>query len=466
MPLPHLLKTPSLVQKLQWVSDPVGYMENAAQQYPDIFTARIIGFGDTVVFVNHPQAIQEILTNDRKRFVAVGETNRIGEPLIGKYSVLMLEGDRHKRQRQLLMPSFHGERMQAYGQLICNASEKIFNQLPLNKPFLARNLTQEISLEVILKAVFGLNEGEKIQTLRQLVPLSFDLFRTPLTSSLFFFPFLQQDLGAWSPWGKFLRDRQEIDKLIYAEIAERRQQLDPKSIDILSLLMSAQDDAGQLMTDQELRDQLMTLILAGYETTASAMAWGLYWIHQKPLVHEKLLQELDTLGNLPDPMSIYRLPYLTAVCNETLRIHPVIMFSFPRVVQEPVELLGHPLEPGTVLLPNIYLTHQRQDLYPQPKEFQPERFIERQFSPYEFLPFGGGVRRCIGEALAIFQMKLVLATVLSHYNLALIDRRPERPQRRGFTLAPASGVKMVITGRRARQKSLVNMTTTSRDISF
>ncbi|BDI16534.1 hypothetical protein ANSO36C_23360 [Nostoc cf. commune SO-36] len=292
------------------------------------------------------------------------------------------------------------------------------------------------------------------------MPQILDIFQSPLSSSLLFFSFLQQDLGAWSPWGKFLRDRQQIDKLIYAEISERREQNDSHRNDILSMLISAQDDTGQSMTDQELRDQLMTLIVAGYETTATAIAWGLYWIHQKPLVREKLLQELDTLGDSPDPMSIYRLSYLSAVCNETLRIHPVVIFSFPRVVQEPAQLLGHSLEPGTVLLPNIYLTHQREDLYPQPKEFQPERFIKRQFSPYEFLPFGGGVRRCIGEALAIFEMKLVLATVLSRYQLALVDRRTERPQRRGFTLAPSSGVKMVITGRRARQESLVNMTTT------
>ncbi|MEH1933256.1 MAG: cytochrome P450 [Nostoc sp.] len=460
MQLPNPLKTPSLLQKLQWVTDPVSYMENAAQLYPDIFTGKIIGFGDTVVFVNHPQAIQEILTNDRKKFAAVGKLNGILQPLLGNYSVVMLEGDRHKRQRQLVTPSFHGERMQAYGQLICNASEKIFSQLPLNKPFLARNLTQEISQQVILQAIFGLHEGEKIQKLRQLLPLLLELFQSPFTSSLFFFSFLQQDLGAWSPWGKFLRNREQIDQFFYTEIIERQQQPDPERIDILSLLISCRDEAGQPMTVQELRDQLITLILAGYETTASAMAWGLYWIHQKPLVREKLLQELDTLGDSPDPMSIYRLPYLTAVCNETLRIHPVTMFSFPRVVQEPVELLGHPLEPGTVLLPSIYLTHQREDLYPQPKEFQPERFVERQFSPYEFLPFGGGARRCIGEALALFEMKLVLATVLSRYHLALVDQRPERPQRRGFTLAPSSGVKMVITGRRARQESLVNMTTT------
>ncbi|WP_196510877.1 cytochrome P450 [Nostoc sp. NZL] len=459
MQLPNILKIHPFIQKLQWVADPVDYMENAAQQYPDIFTGKIIGFGDTVVFVNHPKAIQEILTNDRKKFIAVGDKNRIVEALIGERSLFLMEGISHKQKRQLVMPAFHGDRMPAYAQQICSLCTKFFTQLPLNQHFLAHNLTQEITLQVILQVVLGLNEGEKLQQLKYLLPQMLDLFRSPMTSSLFFFSFLQKDLGPWSPWGKFLRDRERIDELIYAEIAERRQQLDPGRSDILSMLISAQDDTGQSMTDQELRDQLMTLMLAGYETTATAIAWGLYWIHQKPLVCEKLLKELDTLGDSPDPMSIYRLPYLTAVCNETLRIHPVIMFCFPRVVQEPVELLGHPLQPGAVLLPSVYLTHQREDLYPQPKEFQPERFLERQFSPYEFLPFGGGVRRCLGEALAIFQMKLILATALSHYEFALVDRRPEQPQRRGFTLAPAGGVKMVITGRHVRQESLVNMTT-------
>jgi cytochrome P450 family 110 len=454
MTLPNLIKTPSLLQKLQWITDPVGYMEKAAQQYPDIFTGKIVGFGDTVVFVNHPQAIQEILTNDRKKFVAIGEANKIVAPLVGEASLFLKEGIPHKQKRQLVMPAFHGERMRAYGQQICS-------QLLVNQHFLARNFTQEITLQVILQVVLGLNEGEKFQELKYLLPELLDLTRSPITSSLFFFSFLQKDLGAWSPWGKFLRDRQQVDKLLYAEIAERRQQLNPERADILSMLVLAQDDTGQSMTDKELRDQLITLMLAGYETTASAIAWGLYWIHQKPLVREKLLQELDTLGDSPDPMSIYRLPYLTAVCNETLRIHPVVMFSFPRVVQEPIELLGHPLEPGTVTLPSIYLTHQREDLYPKPQEFKPERFLERQFSPYEFLPFGAGVRRCIGEALAVFQMKLVLATVLSNYQLALVDGQRERPQRKGFTLAPSCGVKMVMTGHRVCQESLTKITAIS-----
>ncbi|MBE9049005.1 cytochrome P450 [Nostocales cyanobacterium LEGE 11386] len=450
MQVPNLLKTPSSLQRFQWVVDPVGYMENAVQQYPDIFTANVIGTGNGLVFVNHPQAVQEILTNDRKKFAALGENNKILKPLVGDYSVFMLEGDRHRKRRQLVMPSFHGDRMRNYGELIRNLTEKVWSQLPTDQTFTARNATQDISLQVILQTVFGVHEGEQSQQLRKQLALMADLFRSPITSSFLFFTFLQKDLGNWSPWGKFLRDRQQLDELLYAEIAKRREQNDADRIDILSLLMSAQDEGGNSMTDQELHDELMTLLFAGYETTATAMAWALYWIHKTPEVREKLLQELDTLGDLSDPMSIFRLPYLTAVCNETLRIHPVAMLTFPRVVQEPVELLGHALAPGTALAGCMYLTHQREDLYPEPKQFKPERFLARQFSPYEFMPFGGGVRRCLGEALAVFEMKLVLATIMSRYELALADDQPEVPRRRGVTLAPARGVKMVIKQRRSQ----------------
>ncbi|MBD6616023.1 cytochrome P450 [Komarekiella sp. 'clone 1'] len=453
------LKTPSFLQKIQWVADPVKYMESAAQQYPDLFTANVIGFGNTLVFVNHPEGQQELLTNDRKKFAALGKENKILQPLLGDHSIIMLEGDRHRRRRKLVMPSFHGDRMRGYGELICNITEKVFNQLPTDKPFSARSATQDISLQVILQTVFGVHEGEQSQQLKQGLALMADLFRSPFTSSFLFFPFLQKDLGAWSPWGKFLRDRQKLDKMLYAVIAERRRNNDANRIDILSLLMSAHDEAGNSMTDQELRDELMTLLFAGYETTATAMAWSLYWVHQQPEVREKLLQELDTLGDSPDPMSIFRLPYLTAVCNETLRIHPVAMLTFPRIVQEPVELLGHSLEPGKIVVGCVYLTHQREDLYPEPKQFKPERFLERQFSPYEFIPFGGGVRRCLGEALAVFEMKLVLATILSRYQLARAENQPEVPRRRGVTLAPARGVQMLITGKRAPQESLRSLAT-------
>jgi cytochrome P450 family 110 len=351
--------------------------------------------------------------------------------------------------------------MRAYGQLICNLSEQVFNQLPREKPFSACVAMQDISLQVVLQAIFGLYEGERYQRIKQLLTLLLDVFQSPLTSSFLMFPFLQKDLGAWSTWGNFLRLRQQIDDLLYAAIAERRQQPDPNRIDILSLMMSARDEEGQAMTDQELRDELITLMFAAHETTAMSMAWAFYWIHYKLEVREKILQELESLGDSSDPMSIFRLPYLTAVCNESLRMYPVTMLTLPRVVEEPVELLGYHLEPGTVVAGSIYLAHHREDIYPEHNQFKPERFLERQFSPYEFLPFGGGVRRCIGQALAQFEMKLVLATILSRYQLALASQKPEPPQRRGVSLAPSTGIKMVITGERKSQKPLAPLATTS-----
>ncbi|MBW4600761.1 MAG: cytochrome P450 [Calothrix sp. FI2-JRJ7] len=451
MQLPNPLKTPSLLQKLQWIADPVGYLERAGQAYPDIFTGEVVGFGGTTVFLYNPQAIQEVFKNDSQKFAAPGELNRTLQPILGDYSLFMLSGNCHKRRRQLLMPSFHGERMRAYGQLICTIAEQVFIQIQENQPFLARTITQEISLQVVMQAVIGLGTGGEVyQRIKHLVvELISDVFGSPLTSSFLLFPSLQKDIGAWSPWGKFLRRRQQLDELIYAEIAQRRSHTDRGCIDILSLLMSAKDEEGQGLTDQELRDELMTLMVAGHETTATVMAWALYWIHYQPKVLEKLQQELDTLGESPDPMSIFQLPYLTAVCNETLRIYPVGMFTTPRIVQEPAELLGHMLEPGTIISACIYLNHHREDLYPDSKQFKPERFLEREFSPYEFIPFGGGVRACIGQALAMFEIKLVLATILSRYQLSLTNHQPEKPQRRGVTIGPSSGVKMRVKARAA-----------------
>ncbi len=189
------------------------------------------------------------------------------------------------------------------------------------------------------------------------------------------------------------------------------------------------------------------MLFAGHETTATALAWAVYWVHKQPEVYKKLMAEFATLEPDADQTTIFRLPYLTAVCQETLRIYPVAMFTFPRATKQPIQLQGYHLEAGTMTYGCIYLTHQREDLYPEPKQFQPERFLERQFSSYEYLPFGGGKRRCIGMALAQFEMKLVLATLLSNFRLALAEQQPVKPQRRGVTLAPAGGVKMVMKGK-------------------
>lgn len=440
------IETISLLQQIQWVADPVGYMEKAVRKYPDIFTAKIVGFGGSIVFVNEPQAIQQILTNDRKQFSAPGELNGILKPILGDASVIMLDGDRHKKRRQLVMPSFHGSRMQNYGQLVFEITTKVFKNLDINKTqnrsFTVREAMQDISLQIILQAVFGLYEGDRCQQLKKLMSQMTELFNSPFTSAALFFPSLQKDFGAWSPWGNFVRQKEQIDKLIYLEIAERRAHPDPSRTDILAMLLSASDEEGKGMTDLELHDELLALLLAGHETTATAMSWALYWIHHLPDIKEKLWQELKSVTDPTDWMSIFRLPYLTAVCNETLRIHPVAMLTFPRVVQEPMELLGYKLESNTIVLGCIYLLHHREELYPNAELFKPERFLDRQFSPYEFMPFGGGVRRCVGEALAQFEMKIVLATILANYDLELAEHKPVKPQRRGVTLAPAGGIKM------------------------
>ncbi|MCU0536777.1 MAG: cytochrome P450 [Hydrococcus sp. Prado102] len=453
MKFPPRPKTPALIQKFQWILDPIGYLEGTHERYPDIFVAKDIGFGQNVVVVNHPQALQQILTNDRKQFSSPGKTNKLLEPLIGDYSVMMLEGDRHKKRRQLVMPSFHGERMKAYGDLICNLADRVIGEIPTGQPFLARDATQAISMQVILQAVFGLYEGKRYQKLKALFSSVGDIFHSPVNSIFLFIPFLQRDWGAWSPWGKFVRLRQQIDDLLYTEIAERRANPDRDRTDILSMLMSARDEEGRPLSDKELRDELMTLMFAGHETTATAMAWALYWIHTIPEVRYKLLAELDSLGDSKDLMSLARLPYLTAVCQETLRIHPVAILTFPRVATEPVELMGYQIQPGTTVAGCIYLTHQREDIYRDRHQFKPERFLEKQFSPYEFIPFGGGARRCIGEALAMFEMKLAIATIMSRYQLELVDRRPEKPQRRGVTLAPDRGVRMTKLSRQSQVAS-------------
>ncbi len=452
--IPSAFQASSFVQTIQWLRDPIGYMERAVERYGDLFTGTISLNMDDLVFVNHPQAVQQLLTHDRQEFSAPGKINQRLSMLFGDTSVLMLDGERHKKRRQLLMPPFHGQRMKAYGELIIKLTHKVFGAISQNSNFIARSQMQSISLQVIMEAVFGFYEGERYQKLKQLLTSWLEIFRSPVATSVIFFRFLQWDLGPWSPWGKFIRLRQQIDELLYAEISERHAHPDPQRTDILSLLMSATDETGNYLSAFELRDELLTLLFAGHETTATAMAWALYWTHYLPEVREKLLQELSNLEPNASPVDIAKLPYLTAVCQESLRIYPVAMLTIARKVEQPVELMGYHLQPGTLLAGCIYLLHQREDIYPDHEQFKPERFLEKQFSPYEFIPFGGGARRCIGDALAQFEMKLVVATILSNYELTLANSTPEKPQRRGITLAPATGVKMVMKGRRIHpQKS-------------
>lgn len=446
MRLPDGPRTPSLLQTIQLIAQPTEFLDACHKRYGDPFTLRVLGLNSPpVVFFSDPQVIQEIFAIPSSK-LDFRKATHVFEPLMGEQSIILQEGRSHQRQRQLMMPSFHGDRMRSYCSLICEITEQAIAPWTTGSSFSMHKVMPEITLQIILRVVFGINPGPRYQQLEKLLSSLLEDVTTPLYSSLFFFPPLQRDLGTWSPWGQFLRRRQEIDALIYAEISDRRSTYDESRTDILSLLMSAHDENGQQMNDVELRDQLVSLLLLGYETTAAVLAWAFYWIHSSPSVLKTLQEELNSLGNPLKPDALAQLPYLTAVCAETLRINPIALICTPRRTLEPLPLAGYHFDAGVILIPCIYLAHQRSETFPNPKEFKPERFLNEKFSPYEYFPFGGGYRGCIGAAFSMFEMKLVLGTILSRCQLALTTQHPVRPVRRGITIVPSGGVSVVMTG--------------------
>ena len=448
MKLPNGSKLPSLLQTLTLIADPIAFLEAQSRRYGDAFTLRVLGANSPpVVFFSNPQAIQAIFTTLSSKF-ELGKVAYIFRPLTGDHSLIMQDGARHQHQRQMLMPALHGEGLSRWGQVICQLTEEKIGNWTIGSSLNIQTAMLEISLEVILRVVFGMQPGSRYQQIKQLLHRLLEDINSPLYSVQFFLPPLQQDLGSWSPWGQFVQLRQQIDDLLYAEIADRRAASDADRTDILSMLIGAKDEAGQSLSDVEIRDQLMTLLLLGHETTASGLTWVFYWLHRSPQICDRLRQELDALGANPDPLTLAQQPYLTAVCKEALRIYPIALISQPRLVKETIELEGYEFEPGAVLVPCIYLAHRRAQSYPQPDQFQPERFLLSK-SPYEYLPFGGGSRSCIGMALAMFEMKLVLATVLQHYSftMAASHLRPVRPARRGITFVPPGDFRLVVSDR-------------------
>lgn len=436
------LHTPSFVQVFQWATRPSDFLDACTSVHGDIFTVKFPG-DKPLVFISHPKALEQIFTAPPGTF-QYRECSEILRPYMGEHSLLLLEGKSHQRQRKMLMPPFHGERMRVYGKLTCDLTEQMMKTWKVGEAFNLHSCMRSISLNIILHAVFGLVERERSEQLSQKLSVMLKMISTPVLALHIFLPPLQKDWGFWSVWGRFIRLRNEVDRLLYAEIAQRRKQLQPERTDILNLMIAARDEEGQPMSDEELRDQLMTLLLSGQDTTTTAMTWAFYWIHKIPRVRKRLVEELDTITNSSDIKAIIQLPYLTATCQETLRFYPSIIEGFPRVAKTPFEIMGYKFPVGSRLCPNIYSAHHRKEVYPEPEMFLPERFLEKQFSHYEFLPFGGGERLCIGQAFSQFQMKMMLFTILSRYELALDDPRPIHPIRRGPGLAPSRDLRMIV----------------------
>jgi cytochrome P450 len=432
------------INMMRFTSNPLLYLENCHHHYGDPFTIYFNIFPPMIV-VSEPKAIKQVFTSPQ--FVDTAKGNDYLRHVFSEKFVMFLEGESHTRRRRLVMPCFRGKHLESYGHYFCENAKKAIDRCKTGESLAIAPYVKEIFRRAFVQVLFGPEDTPCRQQIGTLVEPILQAFGAPVNLQALLIQSFQYDWGAWSPWGRFVRQRRQLDELLYAEIQQRRTQFDPSSTDILSLMVSGRDENGEPMTDTELHDELVGFLLAGNDTSSTSILWVLYWIHQSPIIRDKLVQELNSLGANPDPNAILELPYLTAVCQEALRISPVSLFSAPRIVKSPVELMGYQIDAGTWVTACIYLAHQREEIYPQPQLFKPERFLDRSFSAYEYLPFGGGSRRCIGMALALVGIKLIVATVLLRVRLELDHQRPVKPVFSGTTVVPSGGLRMIVKER-------------------
>ncbi|HYO58795.1 cytochrome P450 [Archangium sp.] len=422
-----------LVATLKYLRDPYGSLRETARRYGEPHTSP--SFLGKMVVTGDPAGIRTLFTADPDTYSALG-AELLG-PILGESNLILLSGERHRAMRKLQMPPFHGTRMRAYGQLIIDAAEEHAARWPRDRPIQVHRTMQQISLQVILEAVLGLREPGKRESFQAAVLAVI----AALKPSFMFIEALRRPLLGLSAWAHFQRTRVHVAALFEEELRARRTSSEPRE-DILSLLLSARYDDGTALTDDELLTQMMNLIVAGHETTASSLAWAFHHIHHEPAVKTRLVEELRGLPEPLDPEAISRLPYLEAVCSETLRLTPVAPL-IGRKLRKGLTLQGFDLPPGVAVGIGILLVHRRADLYPEPERFRPERFLERSYTPFEYLPFGGGARRCIGAAFALYEMKLVLATILRRYDLRPASNAPVHAAVRNTTVGPRREIELL-----------------------
>ncbi len=429
-PFPPGSKLPAIAQAVRYVRGPLSFLTELQRRHGDIFSVSFPYFGK-VVYVADPAMVKAVFTGSPEQFHA-GEANAtVLEPALGPNSVLTLDDAPHMQQRKLLLPPFHGERIEHYGELMREVTLREMESWPVGKPFALRRHTQRITLAVIMRAVFGVHDEDRLARFEGLI----ETFASRV-NAITAFPMLRRNLGRWSPWPRFLRAREALDEFIYEEIALRRSEVESgeeEHDDVLSLLLSARHDDGSAMSDEELRDELVTVLGAGHETTATALAWAM----------ERLLRTPRALGALRESLAAGEDDYLDATIKETLRARPVIV-DVARKLTAPASIGGYELPAGTFVMPAIAAMHYREDLFPDPEEFRPERFLEGKPDSYVWIPFGGGVRRCIGAAFAEYEMRIVLRTILERAELSTPHPRPEKVKVRNITLAPGRGARVVL----------------------
>jgi cytochrome P450 len=473
--LPRGPRLSPFVLTVIWSLAPGWVMDQCKRRLGDSFTLTFFPSGRKLVMVSDPEAVKAVFTAPPEVAPSAAGASPIAS-IMGPSSVITLIGPEHMRQRKLLLPPFHGERMREYADVIVQATQRSMAEWPLGEPMKLSERTRAITLEVILRAVFGV-EASRMEALRDAIG---GLITPTQFPALLLFALRGPSLER--PGGSIGRALDHLDEVIYAEIARRRAQEDlGERADILSLLLLARDEEGQAMTDQELRDELVTLLLAGHETTATSVAWAIERLVRHPDKLARLVAEIDALspttpggGGLNGPNERAADPpsreaphsgghpegrgqagsdeYMQAVISETLRVRPVVPLVV-RVLQAPLSIGTRELPAGTRVVPSIYLTNRNPNVYDSPAEFRPERFLERaggrDINPYSWIPFGGGIRRCIGASFATLEMKLMLQTMLSELAPSLpvrggrLFRQGEWSQRRAITLVPAGGARVV-----------------------
>jgi len=429
--LPAGPRTPAVLQTLGWWTRPLAYTERLRARHGTCYTLRLVGQPPFVV-LSDPADIRALLTAPPD-VLHPGEGAQILEPIVGRNSVILLDEDPHMEQRKLMLPAFHGDRMQRLTGLMSELTARELDSWPLGEPIALHPHLQRLTLEIILRAVFGLDEGPRLDLLRDRMPEILSFGDSPIS----LMPQLQRALSGRGRFGRFERGRAEVDRELFALIDERRREGAERD-DVLATLLGATHSDGSPMADEEIRDELMTALVAGHETTASSLSFAFEALARTPAVQERLAAAVrDGDG-----------AYLDATINETLRRRPVLPIPEPRLVKRPFEVGGRTYAPGTVLVAGAYHVHHDPSIYPDPHAFRPERFLRRRPGTYTFLPFGGGRRRCLGASFALLEMSVVLRAAAERFVVSAAGpRRP--PRRRMITITSGDGARVVLSRRPA-----------------
>lgn len=421
---PPLVPLSAPQQAKNWITKPLDFLDRSFQEFGDVFTLNLGALGETVFFC-HPDAVATIFKFHGDLFEC-HQFNVSYRDLMGDNALFLQNGEAHRRLRRIMMPPFHRERVQKYSDAIIRLTQEAMGDWRRGKVINVRRFCHELALAILMEIVFGDNPapGEQIQ----------DWFKAEVF----------KETEGWKPWFGYGKLQPQIRDLITREIQRRLDSGDLGQTDLLNWLHLSTDEGGQPLTPTELEDQLLTLMITAVDPVAMSLAWALFWIQKLPEVQRRVQEEIDSLDGALDPQKINALSYLGAVCQETLRLHPILPTVSGRRLTEEREILGYTLPQGTTVVACAYLVHRRPELYPDPLSFKPERFLERDYSPYEYFPFGGGNRQCLGAALAPLELKLILATVLSQHRLSLVEPTLPETVRYGTLVAPSANFRLLI----------------------